>query len=66
MLSAFTFDIKEKPGPTNIVDPLSRQPVGDAPANEAVLIMVTSWSGGSVITHINHAYATYPWVSEEG
>ena len=44
LLSASTFDIQYKPDPSNMADPLSPQPVGDAPGDESVVIVVTRWS----------------------
>ena len=49
-----------------MADPLSMQPVGDAPADEVVLMVVTRWSGSSWVARIKRAYTTYPWISEQG
>ena len=65
LLSAFTFDIQYKPGATNMADPLSRQPVGDAPVDEAVLMVTTRWSSSSVAARIKRAYAADPWFNEQ-
>ena len=66
LLSAFTFDIQHKPGATNMAYPLSRQPVGEPPGDEVVLMAVTWWLSGSLVARIKRAYATDPWFSEQG
>ena len=56
--SALTYDIQYKRGATNMADPLSQQPVGEPPGEEAVLMAVTRWSSGSPVARIKRAYAT--------